>query len=145
MLMEAMATTKQATLEGGLSRYSEATGRFEIVPFSQLNRTERAAVLGASFEWNLFIEHGKVAPENLRRMIENAADGMPQERWLEEPLVTDEQRHGEQEARMREAFGRICGSNGGHQRDTDMKLAERLASYAGPEPVQEEISRGREC
>ena len=77
------------------------------------------------------------------RIIMNAVDGKPQERWLE-PIANEEQWIAEQDAKMHEETDKIRASIADRESRLSPTLAQLLESYASPEPACVEIEHGRE-
>ncbi len=57
-------------------------GERKRVPFESLDNAAKIGMLEACVEWNTYMDMG-LEPEVGERIIENAARGKPQDRWLE--------------------------------------------------------------
>lgn len=140
VLMEAMADVTGVMRDGAQLLFSETTGKFEHVAFADLSQPGRVAMLEALVDWNPYFDSG-LLPEQAERIVENAADGKPQDRWLE-PLANEEQRRTEREAAMQEAIFGIRDSIA--KRQDAPCFSDLLESYAVAEPAGVEMQHGLE-
>jgi hypothetical protein len=135
--MEAMAEVTGVMRNGAAIEYSERSARYEEVAFGDLDRAGKVGLLEAAVDWNLYCGCG-LPHETAERIIENAADGKPQDRWLE-PLANEQALGAEHEAAIAETIFGLRETFGPTQ-----SFAEFLASYGEPEPVNMEIEHGRD-
>ena len=82
VLMEAFAEVT-GLMRGDVQDPSARNGGKTFdVPFSRLSRLEKTELLNTHVDWLLYSEF-KLNSETAWRIVENAADGRPQEQWLE--------------------------------------------------------------
>ena len=103
--MEAMAEVAGVMRDGAQLVYSEATGNVENIPFSQLDREGKIELLAYGIDWTEYVNCG-MEPIESDRIMMNAVDGKPQERWLE-PIANEQQWIAEQRAKMHEETDKI--------------------------------------
>jgi hypothetical protein len=140
--MEALAEVAGVMLDGAQLIFSEATGKFENVPFSQLDREGREGLLAIGIDWTEYVNCG-MEPIECDRIMMNALDGKPEEQWLE-PIANEEQWIAEQDAKMQEEMDKIRTSIAERERRSSPTFAQQLESFASPAPPCVEIEHGRE-
>jgi hypothetical protein len=140
--MEALAEVAEVMRDGAQLIFSEATGKVENVPFSELDREGREGLLAIGIDWTEYVNCG-MEPIECDRIVMNAVDGKPQERWLE-PIANEEQWIAEQDAKMQEAMDRISTAIAERKSRSSPTFAQLLESFASPEPASVEIDHGRE-
>lgn len=82
VLMEAFAEVTGAMRAGVSFPLSEEGGKVAHVPFSHLSRREKVGLLNTAVDWHLYSQFG-LKPDQAWQIVENAADGRPQDQWLE--------------------------------------------------------------
>ncbi len=140
--MEALAEVAGVMREGAQLIFSETTGEVENVPFSRLDRDGKMELLAYGIDWTEYVNCG-MEPVECDRIMMNAVDGKPQERWLE-PIANEQQWIAKQHATMHEEteqFRRPIGERECRSRPT---LAQLLESFASPEPSYLDIKCGTE-
>jgi hypothetical protein len=142
LLMQALAEVAGVMRDGAQLIFSEASGKVENVLFSQLDREGKMELLAYGIDWAEYVNCG-IEPIACDRIMMNAVDGKPQERWLE-PIANEEQWIAEQDAKMQEAVDRISTSIAGRESRSSPTFAQLLESFAGPAPPCVEIEYGRE-
>jgi hypothetical protein len=80
--MEAFADVTSAMRKGIPRAVSERDGKEGHASFSELHRREKIGLLNTAVDWHLYSQFG-LKPDQAWRIIENAADGRPQDQWLE--------------------------------------------------------------
>jgi hypothetical protein len=80
--MEALAEVTSAMRAGITFPVSEPGSKDVHIPFSELPRREKVGLLNSAVDWPLYSHFG-LGPEQAWRIVENAADGRPQDQWLE--------------------------------------------------------------
>ena len=140
--MEALAEVAEVMRDGAQLIFSEATGKVENVPFSELDREGKMELLAYGIDWTEYVNCG-MEPIECDRIVMNAVDGKPQERWLE-PIANEEQWIAEQDAKMQEEMDKIRTSIAERESRSSPTFAQLLESFASPEPPCVEIDHGRE-
>jgi hypothetical protein len=140
--MEALAEVTGVMRDGAQLIYSEATGKIENVPFSQLDREGKMELLAYGIDWAEYVNCG-MEPIACDRIMMNAVDGKPQERWLE-PIANEEQWIAEHHATMHEEIDKIRTSITERDSRLSPTFAQLLESLASPEQSCVEIERERE-
>jgi hypothetical protein len=140
--MEALAEVAGVMRDGAQLIYSEATGNVENVPFSQLDREGKMELLGYGINWTEYVNCG-MEPIECDRLVMNAVDGKPRERWLE-PIANEERWIAEQRATMNREIDKIQRSIAERESRPNPTLAQLLESFASPELACVEIDHGRE-
>ena len=140
--MEALAEVAGVMSDGTQLIYSETTGKIENIPFSQLDREGKIELLAYGIDWTEYVNCG-MEPIESDRIIMNAVDGKPQERWLE-PIANELRWIAEQHATMNEETDRIRRSIAENESRSNPTLAQLLERFASPEQSCVEIENGRE-
>lgn len=140
--MEALAEVAEVMRDGAQLIFSEATGKFENVPFSELDREGREGLLAIGIDWTEYVNRG-MEPIECDRIVMNAVDGKPQERWLE-PIANEEQWIAEQDAKMQEETDKVRTAIAERESRLNPTFAQLLERFASPEPARVEIDHGRE-
>jgi len=140
--MEALAEVGAVMRDGAQLIFSEATGKVEKVPFSQLDRQGKMELLACGIDWAEYVNCG-MEPIESDRIIMNAVDGRPQERWLE-PIANEETWIAGRDAKLHEKTDTIRKSIAEHDSRSGPTLAQLLESFASPEPSCVPIEHGRE-
>jgi hypothetical protein len=140
--MKALAEVAEVMRDGAQLIFSEATGNFERVPFSELDREGREELLAIGIDWTEYVNRG-MEPIECDRIVMNAVDGKPQEQWLE-PIANEEQWIAEQDAKMQGEMDKIRASIAERESRSSPNFAQLLESFASPEPASVEIDHGRE-
>jgi hypothetical protein len=142
VLMEALAEVAGVMRDGAQLSFSEATGKIESVPFSQLDREGKMELLSHGIDWTEYVNCG-IEPIECDRIVMNAVDGKPQERWLE-PIANEEQWIAEQRGTMHGEINKIRQSIAESESRPNPTFTELLERFASPEPACVEIDHGRE-
>jgi hypothetical protein len=140
--MESLAEAAEVVRDGAQFIFSEATGKVESVPFSQLDRQGQMELLAYGVDWTEYVNCG-MEPIECDRIVMNAVDGKPQERWLE-PIANEEQWIAEHRATMHEEMDKIRTSVAERESRSSPTFAQLLESFASPEPACVEINHARE-
>ena len=140
--MEALAEVAGVMRDGSQLIFSEATGKVENVPFSRLDREGKMELLAYGIDWAEYVNCG-MEPIESDRIIMNAVDGRPQERWLE-PIANEETWIAGRDANMHEETNKIQRSITERDSRSGPTLSQLLESFASPEPSCMEIDHGRE-
>jgi hypothetical protein len=142
LLVEAVAEVAVVMRDGAQLIFSEATGKVENVSFSQLDREGKMELLAYGIDWSEYVNCG-MEPIECDRIMMNAVDGKPQERWLE-PIANEEQWVAEQDAKVHDQTDKIRTSIAERESRSSPTFAQLLESFAGPAPPCVEIDHGRE-
>jgi hypothetical protein len=142
VLMEALAEVTGVVRDGSQLIYSEATGKIENVPFSQLDREGKMELLACGIDWTEYVNCG-MEPIACDRIMMNAVDGKPQELWLE-PIANEERWIAKQHTTMHQETDTIRKSIADRESRSNPTLAQLLERFASPEPACVEIDHGRE-
>jgi hypothetical protein len=140
--MEALAEVADVMRDGAQLIFSEATGNFERVPFSELDREGREGLLAFGIDWTEYVNRG-MEPIECDRIVMNALDGKPQEQWLE-PIANEEQWIAEERATMHEEIDKTQRSIAERESRSRPTFAQLLESFASPAPPCVEIDHDRE-
>lgn len=123
VLMEALAEVTGAMRAGVPILPAQKNGETVNVPFSHLNRMERVGLLNTKVDWLLYSQFG-VKSEDAWRIVQNAADGKPQDRWLE-PV------RGEHDHSSRPSLGELLKQCGTQPRSLEAEHGFGHESLAG--------------
>jgi len=142
LLMETLAEVAGIMRCGAQLVFTEATGKIENIPFSQLDRQGKMELLAYGIDWTERINCG-IEPIECDRIVMNAVDGKPQERWLE-PVANEEQWIAERHATMHKEIDKIHRSIADRLSRSSPALARLLERFASPAPPLVELDHGQE-
>jgi hypothetical protein len=140
--MEVLAEAAEVVRDGARLIFSEATGKVESVPFSQLDREGKMELLAHGIDWTEYVNCG-MEPIECDRIVMNAVDGKPQEQWLE-PIANEEQWIAERRATMQGETDKVRAAIAERESRLNPTFVQLLESFASPEPACVEINHGRE-
>jgi hypothetical protein len=142
LLMETMAEVEGIMRCGAQLVFSEVTGKIENIPFSQLDRQGKIELLAYGIDWTERVNCG-MKPIDCDRIVMNAVDGKPQERWLE-AIANEQQEIAGLSATIHEKIDTIYQSIAERLSRSSPTLARLLERFVSRAPRLAEIDQSRE-